>query len=63
MNNNLKLILDERKNRKIDAFGLTYQTLNSDEIVNTETPYDSFIFEDSLRLIASLNSLDGLGTK
>lgn len=63
MNNNLKSLLNEKKSKEIDAFGLTYQKLNSDEIVDTKTPYDSFVLEDSLRIIASYSSLEEIKNK
>ena len=45
----LQEMLLEKKGEKVDPYGLVKKTMNSEEEIQ-QTPYDSFLFEDSLRM-------------
>ncbi len=47
-----------KKAERIDSFGLTIQLLNSDQDISQVTPYDSFTFEDSIRLFVNIKTLN-----
>jgi len=59
----LKEKLEDKKNKEIDSFGLTTEKFNSEEKIGQVTPYDSFIFEDSLRLASNYNALNEIKDK
>ena len=59
----LKSELEIRKSQEVDAFGLTTKKLNAQENIVQTTPYDSFIFEDSLRLALNYTSLNEIKDK
>lgn len=49
----------QRRNEKVDPYGLTTKTMDGTEINLSETtPFDSFLLTDSLRLIKYISKVD-----